>query len=150
MKPSCILVPVKGLAIEDEALQLAFLLAAPGGDRRPKQRVKLEVIHVIEVPQAQPLDAELPDAVQHGEAVLAHAEELARHREVELEAEMLQARAAGVAIVDEAIERGADLIIMGAQYRRLHGEFHLGVTLPYVFKHAPCRVWVARGVKETR
>ena len=145
MKFACILVPLKGLPIDDEVLQLAFSQVVAAGERRAKQRMKLEVIHVVEVPQALPLDAELPEAVQQGEDVLQHAEQLARQRDVEVVPELLQARSAGVAIVDEAIERGADLIIMGTDYRRRHGEFNPGATLPYVLKNAPCRVWVARG-----
>jgi len=144
MKVSSILVPLRGLAIDEEVLQIALMLAAPAGERRPKGRVKIEVIHVIEVPQALPLDAELPEAVQHGEQVLNQAEQLARQRDIEILPEMLQARSAGVAIVDEAVERDASLIIMGAEYRRRHGEFSLGQTLPYVLKNAPCRVWVIR------
>ena len=145
MKLSSILVPLKGTPLDDEVLQLAFLLAAPTGDRRPKQRVQVEVIHIVEVPQALPLDAELPEAVQQGEAVLTHAEEVARQRDIEIHPEMLQARHAGTAIVDEAVERGADLIIMGYEYRRRHGEFTSGATAPYVLKNAPCRVWLVRG-----
>jgi len=144
MKISTILVPVRGLPVDADALELACTLAAPSGDRRPKQRVKVEAIYVVEVPQALPLDVELPDAVRAGDAVLAWAETTGRHRDIEVGAELLQARSAGVAIVDEAIERHADLIIMGAQYRRRHGEYNLGITLPYVLKNAPCRVWVAR------
>ena len=147
MKLSLILVPVKDLPLDEEVLHLAFSLVAPVGDRRNKQRAKIEIIHVIEVPQALPLDAELPEAVQHGEGVLAQAEQLAHQRDVEVSAEMLQARSAGVAIVDEAVERGADIIIMGARTRRLHGEYHMGNTLPYVFKNAPCRVVVNRAAR---
>jgi hypothetical protein len=106
VKLSLILVPVKDLPLDEEVLHLAFSLVAPVGDRRNKQRARIEIIHVIEVPQALPLDAELPEAVQHGEVVLAQAEQLARQRDVEVSAEMLQARSAGVAIVDEAVERG--------------------------------------------
>lgn len=146
VKFTSILVPVKSLPDDEEVLQLAFTLAG-GAERRGKPRPKIEVIHVIEVPQALALDADMPEAVQHGESVLAMAERMAAAREVGIGAEMLQARSAGVAIVDEAIERGADLILMGARYRRRHGEFSLGVTLPYVFKNAPCRVLVARGAK---
>lgn len=143
MKISSILVPLKGIADEDEVLHLAFQLAA-GGERRAKPRVKIHVIHVVEVPQALALDTDLPDLMAHGEAVLAAAEAAATLRDLEIRADLLQARSAGIAIVDEALERAVDLILLGAQYRRRHGEFDLGSTLPYVFKNAPCRVWVAR------
>lgn len=145
VKFTSILVPLKGTPLDDEVLQLAFLLASPPPDRRAKQRVQVEVIHVVEVPQALPLDAELPEAVQQGESILIHAEEVARQRDIEIHPEMLQARNASTAIVDEAVERGADLIIMGYEYRRRHGEFNPGATVPYVLKNAACRVWLVRG-----
>ena len=124
-------------------LHLAFQLAA-NGERRSKQRVKIHVIHVVEVPQSLALDTDLPDLMARGEAVLAAAEKEAILRDLEIHADLLQARSAGIAIVDESLERAVDLILLGAQYRRRHGEFDLGTTLPYVFKNAPCRVWVAR------
>jgi nucleotide-binding universal stress UspA family protein len=63
---------------------------------------------------------------------------------VDLETEILQARDVGTAIVDEALERDVDLIVMGIEYKRKFGEFDLGNTAPYVLKNAPCRVWLAR------
>jgi nucleotide-binding universal stress UspA family protein len=62
-----------------------------------------------------------------------------------LETVLLQARDVGAAIVDEATERGADLIICGLPFRRrFGGDFAIGRTIPYVLKNAPCAVWVAR------
>ena len=58
--------------------------------------------------------------------------------------ELLQAREAGPAIVDEAVERGIDLIIMAISYKKPFGEFDLGSTVPYVLKNAPCRVLIWR------
>jgi nucleotide-binding universal stress UspA family protein len=143
VKAHCILVPVKGDVIDDEAVQLAYTLAA-GKERRGKARVTIEFIYVIEVPRALSLDADLPDEVLKGEQALSRAENLGQGVDANIEAEILQARSVGAAIVDEAVERRADLIIMAAQYRRRLGEFNLGLTLPYVLKNAPCRVLVAR------
>ena len=51
----------------------------------------------------------------------------------------------GAALVDEATEREADLLVVGLPYRkRFGGEFAIGRTIPYVLKHAPCEVWVVR------
>ena len=48
-------------------------------------------------------------------------------------------------IVDEASERGADLLILGLPYRkRFGGDFAIGRTIPYVLQNAPCAVWVVR------
>ena len=48
-------------------------------------------------------------------------------------------------MVDEAIEIGADAIILGLPYRkRFGGDFAIGGTIPYVFQNAPCEVIVVR------
>ena len=60
------------------------------------------------------------------------------------EGELLQAREAGQAIVDEARDRGVDAIILGIGYKRLIGAFQVGRTADFVLKNAPCQVWVVR------
>ena len=51
----------------------------------------------------------------------------------------------GRRLVDEASERGADLLILGLAYRtQFGGDFAIGQTIPYVLKNAPCAVWVVR------
>ena len=58
---------------------------------------------------------------------------------------LLQARDVGAALVDEAIERDADLLVVGLPYRtKFGGDFAMGRTIPYVLKNAPCAVWVVR------
>ncbi len=48
-------------------------------------------------------------------------------------------------MVDEAIEIGADAIILGLPYRkRFGGDFAIGGTISYVFQNAPCEVIVVR------
>ena len=47
--------------------------------------------------------------------------------------------------MDEAIELGADAIIVGLPYRkRFGGDFAMGTTIPYILQNAPCEVIVAR------
>lgn len=115
-----------------------------------KHQVQITLIYVVEVHQAMPLDAQLPAEIDRGEQVLAKAEHFARHelgqghRLEFVTTELLQARSAGAAIVDEAIERGADAIVMAAHVQRLHGKLTLGDTIGYVLKNAPCEVIVVR------
>lgn len=132
-----ILASVKGDSIDDELVRLATDLAK-------RSKATLFIIHVIEVRQALSLDAYLPEDVERGERALDHAERVAEQSGFEVEAELLQARSAGAAIVDEAIERNVDLIMMGLSYRKRFGQFDLGRTIPYVLKNAPCRVWLIR------
>lgn len=134
---SRILVPLKGNPSDIEVLQLACEIA-----RRSKAHVF--AIHVIEVKRTLPLDAELQEEAERGEDVLNQAEQVGEQAGVQIETDLLQARDVGSAIVDEVLERGIDLVVMGMTYKKRFGEFDLGVTLPYVLKHAPCRVWLCR------
>jgi len=136
-----VVVPVKGTAADKRAIAVAARLV-------DKQRVALTLIYVVEVVQSMPLDAELPAEVAHGEATLREVETLARQavggRGSEVYTELLQARAIGAAVVDEAIERNADAIVMTAGVRRRHGRPTLGDTIGYVLMNAPCEVVVVR------
>ena len=132
-----ILVPCDGSSASFEALVQAVAVA-----KRNKGHVF--VVHVIEVKRTLPLDAEMVDEAQRGEEILTEAERLAEEQDFRLEGELLQAREAGHAIVDEALERRVDAIVLGTEYKRPLGEFQMGRTTQYVLKHAPCQVWVFR------
>ena len=137
MDASRILVPVTGNPTDNEAIQLACEIAAP-------RQAQVHAIHVIEVKRTLPLDAELQTEAEHGEDVLNQAERMAERYKLTLHTDLLQARDVGPAIVDEVVERGVDLVILGIGYKKRFGEFDLGKTAPYVLKHAPCRVWLCR------
>ncbi len=132
-----ILVPVGGTNADGVAVRLACDIAR-------SHKAKIYALYVIEVGRALPLDADLQPETQRGEQILSAAEERAEEFDYELETAMLQAREVGPAIVDEAVERGADLIVMGTPYQRQFGEFSLGQTAPYILKNAPCRVYLCR------
>jgi nucleotide-binding universal stress UspA family protein len=137
-----ILVPVKGAEIDEEAMRLAYTyaLAKIGKGRN----VAVDVVYVVEVPHALPLNAELSAEMEKGERALDNAEVTAREMGLTVDASILQARSAGSAIVDVARENGAELIVMATSYQKKLGELDLGRTLPYVLKHASCRVWICR------
>jgi nucleotide-binding universal stress UspA family protein len=109
-----------------------------------KGKGKVYAIYVIEVKRSLPLEAIIDPEVERGEAVLDKAEQYASEADYELEAELLKAREVGPAIVDAAVEKEADLIVMGIGYKRRFGEFNIGRNVPYVLKNAPCRVILSR------
>lgn len=109
-----------------------------------KNRATIYVVSVVVVKQELALESDLPEEVAHGEKVLEAACRIAQEIGVEVETGILQARSAGVAIVEEAVVRSAALIMMAVSYRNRKGEFNMGRTVPYVLKNAPCRVWVFR------
>jgi nucleotide-binding universal stress UspA family protein len=152
-----ILVPVDGSEASVEAVALACATAK-------RNRGKVYVVYVIEVPRALPLDADLSPEVAKGEEILDLAERRAGAEDFQVKGELLQARDAGHAIVDEAIERSVDGIILAVPApkrpvgeggfvwprggrlspARPPGEFKLGHIAQYVLENAPCQVWLLR------
>lgn len=133
MKFHKILVPVVGTEADDEAMKLACRLAK-------KDKGKIWSVYVIAIKRSLPLDAELEPEIQKAEGILDHIEMVAEEEDYEVETDVLQAREAGPAIIDEAVERGIDLILMGVKYKRRFGQFSLGNVAPYVLKNSPCPV----------
>lgn len=129
--------PVDGSQASLEALALACLLA-----KRNKGRVY--AVYVVEVARTLPLDADLSPEAREGEEVLARAEQVADSLDFEVTGELLQARDAGHAIVDEAIERDADGILFGIEHSRPLGEAQTGRTSQYILRNAPCQVVLCR------
>ena len=102
-------------------------------------------VHVVEIGWSMPLDADVAARSEEAQQILDHAELEAEQLKLKLEPVLLQAREVGAALVDEATERDADLLVLGLPYRkRFGGDFAIGRTIPYVLKHAPCEVWVVR------
>ncbi len=128
-----ILVPVVGTEADEEAMKLACRLAK-------KEKGKVWAVCVVAVKRALPLDAEIVPEIQSAEDILDHVERVAEEEDYEAETDILQAREVGPAIIDEAVERGVDLILMGVKYKRRFGQFSLGSVVPYVLKNSPCPV----------
>ena len=106
---------------------------------------ELIAVHVIEVDWSHELSAELPELNEAASALLDFAEGIAEKYKVKLTGDLLQAREVAAALVDEAVEVGADAIIVGLPYRqRFGGDFALCDSIPYIFQNAPCQVIVVR------
>jgi nucleotide-binding universal stress UspA family protein len=133
MEFSKIIVPVTGTTADDEVIKLACQLAK-------KSKAKIWTVYVLTVKRTLPLDVELKPDVQKAEEVLDHIATVAEDEGYEVETDLLQAREAGPTIVDEAVEREADLILMGVINKRIFGQFSLGNVVPYVLQNAPCQV----------
>jgi len=135
-----VLVPLLGEAtVDDPALKVASLLL--GG----REGVEVSLLHVIEVPFERNLDAEDDSAVASADEILAHAEALLAQHGIPTRTSTVQARAAGPAIVDDANELGADLIVMGLRYKkRFGGQWDAGRTVPYVMRNSTAPVWCLR------
>jgi nucleotide-binding universal stress UspA family protein len=106
---------------------------------------ELTAVHVVQVGWSMPLDADIAGRSEDVQQILDAAESVAEASKMRLEPVLLQARDVGPALVDEAVEREADLLVLGLAYRkRFGGDFAIGSTIPYVLQNAPCAVWVVR------
>ena len=132
------LVAVSGNSVDEYAVRFAAQMTEP-------QRGNLYIVHVIEVERGMPVDSELPFQTTRGDDLLDTMERTARPFKCKVFSELLQARRAGHAIVQEAAERGVDAIVIGMPYKTKYSKFTLGDAVPYVLEHAPCRVVLWRG-----
>ncbi|HEY7590752.1 MAG TPA: universal stress protein [Candidatus Limnocylindrales bacterium] len=129
---------LNGGSSDRRIVRLAADLARPS-------KAELLAVHVVEIDWTLPLDADVASTSDEAQQVLDLAEGVAEANKSRLEPILLQARDVGAALVDEAVERGADLLVLGLPYRkRFGGDFAIGKTIPYVLKNAPCAVWVVR------
>lgn len=133
MKFFRILVPVTGTQADEEAIELVCRLAK-------QDKSEVHVIYIITLKRELPLDAEIESEIQKAESILSRMEETARKENYKIDTEVLQAREAGPAIINEANERKIDLLLLGIAYKVRFGEFSLGEVVPYVLKNSPCRV----------
>ncbi len=114
-------------------------------DEARHSKAEVIAVHVVEIDWTLPLDADIAGRSEEVQRVLDIAESVAEDYKVRLDPVLLQARDVGAAIVDEATERGADLLVVGLPFRkRFGGEFAIGRTIPYILQNAPCAVWVVR------
>ncbi len=128
-----ILVPVSGTEADAETVKLACRLAK-------KDKGQVWAVSVVTIKRALPLDAEIDSEIKKAEEILDKADTMAGEEDYEIETDVLQAREVGPAIVDEAVERGVSLILMGIAYKQRFGQFSLGNVVPYVLKNSPCPV----------
>jgi basic amino acid/polyamine antiporter, APA family len=130
-----ILVPMKLGPIGEEMVATAVKLAHESGAR-------IEAVYVIAVPLDQPLHAELYDQEERAMASLSEARLLGSDYGVEVEAVFRRARSIGSAIVEEALRRDVDLIVLGSSPRWRRQSRFFSPTVEYVLKRAPCEVLI--------
>jgi APA family basic amino acid/polyamine antiporter len=130
-----LLVPMKLGPIGEEVLATAIKLAE-------EQSAMVTALHVVKVPLDLPLDAPLVEEEEQAAASLAEATEIAAEHGVTVEGKIVRARALGSAIVDEARESGADLVLMGSSPRWRRQSRFFSPTVDYVLRRAPCEVMV--------
>lgn len=139
LKQRNILVALTDTLIDDEAVSVACSLAR-------KRKVEAFAVFGIQVPRKRALDEDMPEETEKANRTLDAAKEVADQLQAPLETEIVHTRHLGQALIQEAVDRGCALIVMGVSYQLgVNGQFALSETADYVLKHAPCRVWLVRG-----
>ncbi|MGH2923745.1 MAG: amino acid permease [Solirubrobacterales bacterium] len=150
---STILVPVFGTELDDDIVATAGRIAdaeIEEGELAPR----MDVIFVAEVPLTVPIGAPLPAEVrEQADRALARAAEVGEEYEhVDVATAFVRSRTVGAGIVAEARQRGAEVIVMGAEPpSRVRGGAilggigaarpdEIGRVTEYVLRKAPCRV----------
>jgi nucleotide-binding universal stress UspA family protein len=129
-----ILVPILATAGSETAVALAAELAEDSGST-------ITAVVVVEVPPALPLNAHMLDEEAAAKVALEDARAIASARGVRIRAQVLRARVAGEAIVEEVARSGADVVVLRAPRSGRRWKL-FGKTADHVLKHAPCRVMI--------
>ena len=131
-KAKRILVGLKTLEYAVELTDLACRAGAHKGS--------LLLVHVVEIPDITPLEAEVPGVEPTAQKILRAAERVAKRSRMKVQKLVLRAHWAGTALVETLKDEKIDLAVLGYHHGRSFGEFLLGTTAQYVAKHAPCQV----------
>jgi APA family basic amino acid/polyamine antiporter len=135
-----ILVPVVEGRESEEAVEVACRLA---GERRST----IVALRVIVVPLEQPIDAQLLDEERRADELLDQARAVGELYGVRVIGRIVRERQAGRAIVDEALRRQSEIVVLGAPRAKHIRRAVFGKTVDYVLRNAPTRVMVASGKK---
>jgi APA family basic amino acid/polyamine antiporter len=160
-----ILVPVFGTVLDDDIVSTAGrLAAAEGGSEAGDGHARLDLVYVIDVPLALPLDAPVPpEREREAQRALTRAGEVAdEYEDVEVGSQVVRARDVGAGIVEAARRIGVEAIVMGAEPpSKIRGgatmggigaakPAEIGAATEYVLKKAHCQVLLTAPPEEAQ
>ena len=124
-----------GLKILDNAVELTDLACRLGA-----RGASLLLVHVIELPDNTPLDAEVPNLEAEAREILRTGERVARRSRLNAKTLVLRAHSASAALLDELKGNKNDLAVLGYHHGRTLGEVVFGTTARHLATHSPCHV----------
>jgi APA family basic amino acid/polyamine antiporter len=130
------LVPIFGTDVDTKAMHRAAAVVDPNAF--------VEALYVLKVPTQRELPEGLDEQEYQARCVLDVARLQARARGLKVRVKLIRTRNPGRAIVEEALERGSDLIYISTEHAPAE-ERLLGPTTRYVLAKRPCRVIVEGG-----
>jgi nucleotide-binding universal stress UspA family protein len=124
-----------GLKTLDHAVELTDLACRLGA-----RGASLFLVHIIELPDPTPLDAEVPDLEAMAKKILRAAERVAGRGEMKVSTLVLRAHDAGPALLDEMAAKKVELAVIGYHHKHTLGEILLGTTGQHLAREAPCHL----------
>ena len=106
----------------------------------------LNLLYVIEVDRKYPIDMEVPMETEKGEKILSWVEEIAGKHKVKSKGEILQARFAGSAILSQAENINADIIVL--EHAKSFSDNLYNNISEYVADNARCAVIMCAGFNQ--
>jgi APA family basic amino acid/polyamine antiporter len=135
-----VVVPIFGTSVDADAMHRAAAVVDPDA--------RVQALYVLKVPPEHALpDTDFDVLEYEARCVLDIARLQARSRGLKVRTKLIRTRNPGRAIVEEAIERRADLIYVSTEHAP-SDERLLGPTTRYLLAKRPCRVIVEGGQAE--
>ncbi|MBP1610257.1 MAG: hypothetical protein H6Q04_2492 [Acidobacteria bacterium] len=122
-----------GLKMPEQAVTLTNAACRLGA-----KTASLILVHVIELPDPTPLNADVPELDAMAARILQAGERVARKSGMKVRTLALRARNAGEVLLMEMREKQIDLGVIGYHHRSTLGEILLGTSAKHLMKHAPC------------
>jgi len=97
-------------------------------------------VHVLEIDLKNPLDVEIQEKTSYGDKILSEILKKQRIEKYNHKLVLLQARDAGPAIIFEAANQSAEVIIICDQKNNQQGVFNMSKTIKYVLTNSGCDV----------
>ena len=101
-------------------------------------------LYVIEVTQKLEIDTQLEEEILLGENILKKSEKFLGLSKNNNQAQLVQSRHRGSAIVNEIIRNDIKLLIVGSEYPQNYGDFEISEYINYLLKNSPCDVFLLR------
>ena len=98
------------------------------------------LVHVIELPDNTPLNAEVPNLEDEARKILRAGERVARGSRLTAKTLVLRSHSASYALLDELKEKKCDLAVLGYHHGLTLGEVVFGTTAKHLATHSPCHV----------
>jgi nucleotide-binding universal stress UspA family protein len=127
-----------GLKTLENAVELTDLACRLGA-----RAASLLLVHVIELPDNTPLDAQVPNLDAEARKILRTGERVARRSRLNARTVVLRAHSASGALLDELNGNKNDLAVLGYHHGRTLGEVVFGTTAKHLVTHSPCHVMLS-------